>query len=133
MALTIFTIEMLPHNRTLYKLCGRYNYTSRATGPSLGEGKMFVTDSQNSGSDQDQTDSEELVVDVTCDSQDAKGHYIFIRDDRKKVDYFRICEVEVFEFDKRGNAVVISSGVREYLDVQWTLTVDLPNCRPAPS
>lgn len=112
MALTIFTIEMLPNNRTLYKLCGRFNFTSRPSQPS--KRTMFVTDSQNTDSDQDQADSDDLVVDVTCDSQDAKGHYIFIRDDRKNVDYFSICEVEVFDLDKRGKSsrrklVMISS------------------------
>ena len=68
---------------------------------------MYVTDSQNTAhnSDRDQTDSDDLVVDVSCDSEDARGHYIFIRDDRKKVDYFTICEVEVFEFDKKGTQI----------------------------
>ena len=67
---------------------------------------MYVTDSQNTAqSDKDQTDSDDLVVDVSCDSEDARGHYIFIRDDRKKVDYFTICEVEVFEFDKKGTQI----------------------------
>ena len=69
---------------------------------------MFVTDSQNTAqhSDEDQSDSDDLVVDVSCDSEDARGHYIFIRDDRKKVDYFTICEVEVFEFDKKGTQIL---------------------------
>ena len=68
-----------------------------------------MTDSQNTAqnSDKDQTDSDDLVVDVSCDSEDARGHYIFIRDDRKKVDYFTICEVEVFEFDKKGTQIHI--------------------------
>ena len=100
-AVTIFTIEILPHNRTLYKLCGRYNNTKRVRQPKQLPRPMFVTDTENTvttGED----DSDDLVVDVRCDGQDAVGHYIFIRDDRKKEDYFRICEVEVFQFDTRG-------------------------------
>ena len=83
----------------------RYNYTTMARQPK--QRTMYVTDSQNTAqnSDRDQTDSDDLVVDVSCDSEDARGHYIFIRDDRKKVDYFTICEVEVFEFDKKGTQI----------------------------
>ena len=75
---------------------------------------MYVTDSQNTvqHSDKDQTDSDDLVVDVSCDSEDARGHYIFIRDDRKKVDYFTICEVEVFEFDKKGTQINTVTALR---------------------
>ena len=92
---------MLPHNRTLYKLCGRYNYTSRVRQPKEAPTTVFVTDSQTTGEFTDD-DSDDLVVDVSCDSQDARGHYIFIRDDRKKEDYFSICEVEVFAHDNGG-------------------------------
>ena len=67
---------------------------------------MFVTDTENTMTADDQAeeeeDSDDLVVDVLCDGQDAVGHYIFIRDDRKKEDYFSICDVEVFQFDTRG-------------------------------
>ena len=90
-AVTVFTIELLPHNRTVYRLCGRYNNTSSGSGR---EARRFVTD----------TDSrmelgrreEAVTVMVECDNREAVGHFIFIRDDRKKEDYFTICEVEVF-------------------------------------
>ena len=88
-AVTVFTIELLPHNRTVYRLCGRYNNTNNGR-----EARRFVTD----------TDSrmelgrgeETLTVMVECENREAVGHFIFIRDDRKKEDYFTICEVEVF-------------------------------------
>ena len=105
-AVTIFTIEILAHNRTLYKLCGRYNYTNTIRQPKEMASSMFVTDTENTMAADEQAeakeDSDDLVVDVRCDGQDAVGHYIFIRDDRKKEDYFRICDVEVFQFDTRG-------------------------------
>ena len=92
-AVTVFTIELLPHNRTVYRLCGRYNNTNSNSGSGR-EARRFVTD----------TDSrmelgrgeETLTVMVECENREAVGHFIFIRDDRKKEDYFTICEVEVF-------------------------------------
>ena len=105
-AVTIFTIEMLPHNRTLYKLCGRYNYTNRVRQPKEIPTSIFVTDTENTMTAEAEDDSDDLVVDVHCDGQDAVGHYIFIRDDRKKEDYFSICDVEVFQFDRRGQSVL---------------------------
>ena len=47
-------------------------------------------------------DDDADTIDVSCENQDAVGHYIFIRDDRKKEDYFKICEVEVFSFNSKG-------------------------------
>ena len=61
---------------------------------------MLVTDAENTLTPEE--DSDDLVVDVQCDGQDAVGHFIFIRDDRKNKDYFNICEVEVFQFDREG-------------------------------
>ena len=105
-AVTIFTIEMLPHNRTLYKLCGRYNNTNTVRQPKEIPRTVFVTDTENTrmvdDDDQVEDDSDDLIVDIGCDGQDAVGHYIFIRDDRKKEDYFSICDVEVFQFDTTG-------------------------------
>ena len=61
---------------------------------------MIVTDTENTLTTEE--DSDDLVVDIHCDDQDAVGHYIFVRDDRKNKDYFSICDVEVFQFDRRG-------------------------------
>ena len=107
-AVTIFTIEMLPGNRTLYKMCGRYNFTN--SGPGGGqerEPRRFVTDSENQISDisslrHRDTPGEQITLEVACENQDAVGHFIFIRDDRKKEDYFKVCEVEVFSHSQ-GN------------------------------
>lgn len=107
-AVTIFTIEMLPGNRTLYKMCGRYNYTN--SGPGGGperEPRRFVTDSENQISDVSSlrhrdAPGEQITLEVACENQDAVGHFIFIRDDRKKEDFFKVCEVEVFSHSQ-GN------------------------------
>ena len=105
-AVTIFTIEMLPGNRTLYRMCGRYNYTNSGSGDGQGrEPRRFVTDSES----QDQASSlrhrdkqEQITLEVECENRDAAGHFIFIRDDRKKEDVFKVCEVEVFSHSQ-GN------------------------------
>ena len=105
-AVTIFTIEMLPGNRTLYRMCGRYNYTNSGSGDGQGrEPRRFVTDSES----QDQASSlhhrdkqEQITLEVSCENRDAAGHFIFIRDDRKKEDVFKVCEVEVFSHSQ-GN------------------------------
>ena len=39
---------------------------------------------------------EDLTVEVDCDNDDTSGHYVFVRDDRKKNEFFTLCEVEVF-------------------------------------
>lgn len=105
-AVTIFTIEMLPGNRTLYRMCGRYNYTNSGSVDGQGrEPRRFVTDSES----QDQASSlrhrdkqEQITLEVSCENRDAAGHFIFIRDDRKKEDVFKVCEVEVFSHSQ-GN------------------------------
>ena len=99
--MTVFTIEMLPQNRTLYKLCGRYNNTNRPRQPKEIARTVFVTDTENTLRTPED-DSDDLIVDIQCDGRDAVGHYIFVRDDRKNKDYFSICDVEVFQFDTTG-------------------------------
>jgi len=65
-ALTVFVIELLEGNRTLYKPCGRH------LGSHEGEGE------------------------VTCGPADSAGHFLFLRDDRKAEEEFKLCEVIVF-------------------------------------
>ncbi len=106
--MTIFTIEMLPGNRTLYKMCGRYNYTNSGSGGG-GQGReprRFVTDAENqvpaSSLRHPDTPGDQITLEVVCENRDAAGHFIFIRDDRKKEDVFKVCEVEVFSHSQ-GN------------------------------
>ena len=100
-------IEMLPGNLTHYNLCGRYN-NSGVTSPLYNRSpRKFVTDTENQSlmsrsSSSLRHDDDADTIDVSCENQDAVGHYIFIRDDRKKEDYFKICEVEVFSFNNKG-------------------------------
>ena len=104
--MTIFTIEMLPGNRTLYKMCGRYNYTNSGSGGGQGrEPRRFVTDAESqapASSLRHRDEPEQITLEVACENQDAAGHFIFIRDDRKKEDVFKVCEVEVFSHSQ-GN------------------------------
>ena len=105
-AVTIFTIEMLPGNRTLYRMCGRYNYTNSGSGDGQGrEPRRFVTDSESqvtASSLRHRDKQEQITLEVVCENRDAAGHFIFIRDDRKKEDVFKVCEVEVFSHSQ-GN------------------------------
>ena len=105
--MTIFTIEMLPGNRTLYKMCGRYNYTNSESGGrgQAREPRRFITDAENqtpASSLRHPDKPEQITLEVACENQDAAGHFIFIRDDRKKEDVFKVCEVEVFSHSQ-GN------------------------------
>ena len=118
--MTVFTIEMLPQNRTLYKLCGRYNNTNRARQPKEIARTMFVTDTENTLRTAED-DSDDLIVDIQCDSQDAVGHYIFVRDDRKHKDYFSICDVEVFQFDKKGQCSEIIVPLYSQINLPYTM------------
>ena len=104
-------IEMLPGNLTHYNLCGRYNnsgFTSQQSDVYNRSPRKFVTDTENqslvsrSSTSSLHHDDDADTIDVSCENQDAVGHYIFIRDDRKKEDYFKICEVEVFSFKNQG-------------------------------
>ena len=105
--MTIFSIEMLPGNRTLYRMCGRYNYTNPGPGLKTREPRRFVTDTENqiptsSLRHDDDKQVGEVTIEVPCENEDAAGHFIFIRDDRKKEDFFKVCEVEVFSHSQ-GN------------------------------
>ena len=111
-AVTIFTIELLPHNRTLYKLCGRYNNSVPASdlGPAGRSARKFVTDTESRERNkivnrEEEQQSEHVIIDVACENEEAVGHYIFVRDDRKKVDYFTLCEVEAFKYNE-GKTVI---------------------------
>ena len=44
---------------------------------------------------------EDLAVEVHCDNEDTSGHYVFVRDDRKKNEFFTLCEVEVFSDEQK--------------------------------
>jgi len=99
-AVTVFTIEMLPNNRTLYKLCGRFN--NMETRFSAREPRILVTDDESRSSNdiQPHLGPDVMSADVVCENEEAEGHYIFIRDDRKKLELFSICELEVFQLKK---------------------------------
>jgi len=118
LALTIFTIELLPNNRTLYKPCGRYNNSYHTRSPRVGRNflpTLVVTDESidqweraTDNHDKEEIDKEEiekhkedLTVEVHCDNDDTSGHYVFVRDDRKKNEYFTLCEVEVFSIEQK--------------------------------
>ena len=81
-------------------MCGRYERSVAR------EPRHFVTDDESrvtnkiQHDDGRENDSEIVTIDVTCDNNDAVGHHIFVRDDRKKADYFKVCEVEVFAEDE---------------------------------
>ena len=47
------------------------------------------------------TNKEDVIIEVHCDNDDASGHYVFVRDDRKKNEFFSLCEVEVFSDNKK--------------------------------
>ena len=113
--MTVFMIELLPNNRTLYKPCGRYNnsYAHRST--RVGRNflpTLVVTDEDNKDDNDNKAveeidavnkiekNKEDLTVDVHCDNDDTSGHYVFVRDDRKKTEFFSLCEVEVFSDDQ---------------------------------
>ena len=111
----MFTIELLPNNRTLYKPCGRYNnsYTPRTSRVGRNfQPTLVVTDDDNKDNNENKAveeidavnkiekNKEDLTVDVHCDNEDTSGHYVFVRDDRKKNEYFSLCEVEVFSDDQ---------------------------------
>ena len=95
-AVTVFIIEISPQNKTFYNLCGRFERSVAR------EPRYFVTDDESRVNnrirleDDTDNDSEIVTIDVSCDNKDAVGHQIFVRDDRKKEDYFKVCEVEVF-------------------------------------
>ena len=55
--------------------------------------------------EQEKDESEHVMIDVACENEEAVGHYIFVRDDRKKVDYFTLCEVEAFKYNE-GKTVI---------------------------
>ena len=69
-AVTVFTIELLPHNRTVYRLCGRYNNTNSGSGR---EARRFVTDTDSRmelGSRE-----ETLTVMVECENRELVTLY----------------------------------------------------------
>ena len=129
LALTVFTIELLPNNRTLYKPCGRYNNSNQARSSRVGRNflpTVIVTDEDNTESerrnvnqDNEEIDvgnrieknKEDLTVEVDCDNDDTSGHYVFVRDDRKKNEFFTLCEVEVFS-DENECKFQVSDGVQ---------------------
>jgi len=120
LALTVFTIELLPNNRTLYKPCGRYNNSNQGRTNRVGRNflpTLLVTDEDNTESarnnanqDAEEIDvvnkveknKEDLTVEVHCDNDDTSGHYVFVRDDRKKNEFFTLCEVEVFSDEQES-------------------------------
>lgn len=70
----MFVIELLASNRTLYKPCGRHAPPPRNAS----------------------TREEQGVVEITCSPGDTRGHFVFVRDDRKVEEELVLCEVEVF-------------------------------------
>jgi len=68
-AVTVFTIEMLPNNRTLYKLCGRFN--NMETRFSVREPRILVTDDESRSSNdiQPQLGPDVMSADVVCENE----------------------------------------------------------------
>ena len=44
----------------------------------------------------DEEDDDTVAVQIDCENQNTVGNTIFVRDDRKKNEFFHVCEVEVF-------------------------------------
>ena len=113
-AVTVFTIELLPSNRTLYKLCGRFNNSAGAG--RAGRHLLTVTDRQSTAPRPAPTPpppapqpEQNMRVEVQCGDNEAFGHFVFIRDDRKKEETFRVCEVEVFAEETEGGCFCVYS------------------------
>ena len=48
----------------------------------------------------DEEDDDTVAVQIDCENQNTVGNTIFVRDDRKKNEFFHVCEVEVFAWDE---------------------------------
>ena len=120
----MFTIELLPNNRTLYKPCGKYNNSYQARTTRVGRNflpTLLVTDDDNKDAGKNnenqaveeidvvnkmEKNKEDITVDVHCDNDDTSGHYVFVRDDRKKNEFFTLCEVEIFSDEEECKILI---------------------------